>query len=442
VPPAFRTTPFAICHPATHCRLSGYPPFPLPWSTSGKWLATCTTGCDLPLTSFSRDNLSTAMLSSAGWQAQLMSLVPHPGATVLAPIPCHGQSLQGSDAAHAPRNTTKNHLPTTQRNVCGRALGAPSRSFFRPAQAHVGESALFASVSTNIPSQNARSPSSGTAPLVPHGRTSRGSWSQQTASPSALIGRSQGDASPQVTRTGTVARAVEGSIMGPRAALEQRRHNPLTPYNREAWVEELLHHGLHRKYPLLVQGLTNGFSLGIPQIRHTYAPPNHPSLKLLHDIYISIVDNEFAAGCYIGPFTRSQLEADLGPFQTSPLSLVPKTSKPGKYRAVHNFSHPHSPQPEAFLVNSHINSDDFPCTWGTFSTMALLIACLPPGSQAAIRDVAEAYRTIPVMPAQWPGLVVRLQVEDQFAVNTCNKFGLASAGGVYGMVADAGADIF
>ena len=74
--------------------------------------------------------------------------------------------------------------------------------------------------------------------------------------------------------------------------------------------------------------------------------------------------------------------------------------------------------------------------------MALLIARLPPGSQASIRDVAEAYRTIPVKPAQWPGLVIRLQAEDQFAVNTCNNFGLVSAGGVYGLLADAGADIF
>ena len=45
-------------------------------------------------------------------------------------------------------------------------------------------------------------------------------------------------------------------------------------------------------------------------------------------------------------------------------------------------------------------------------------------------------------PSQWPGLVICLQAEDQFAINVCNNFGLASAGGIYGMVADAGADIF
>ena len=182
--------------------------------------------------------------------------------------------------------------------------------------------------------------------------------------------------------------------------------------------------------------------MGIPRITCTYTPPNHPSVVSLPDVYKSSIDSEFKTGRYIGPFTRGQLESAMGPFQTSPLSLVPKTSKPGLFRAVHDFSHPHKPSPHATSINSHISSDDFPCTWGTFSTVALLIARLPPGSQASIRDVAEAYRTIPVKPAQWPGLVIKLQEEDQFAVNTCNNFGLTSGGGAYGLLADAGADIF
>ena len=93
-------------------------------------------------------------------------------------------------------------------------------------------------------------------------------------------------------------------------------------------------------------------------------------------------------------------------------------------------------------VNSHINCDDFPSTWGTFTTVTLLIAHLPPGSQASVQDVAEAYRTIPAHPDQWPGLVICLQEEDSFAINMCNNFGLTSAGGVYGLVADARVDIF
>ena len=194
--------------------------------------------------------------------------------------------------------------------------------------------------------------------------------------------------------------------------------------------------------PHLIPGLAEGFDLGIPPILCTYTPPNHPSIRPLLNVYNDIVNNELLAGRYVGPFSCSQLEAVLGPFQTSLLSLVLKTSKLGKFRVVHNFSFPHEPMANVTSINLHIDSDNFPCTWGTFTTVAFIIACLPPGSQASIRDVAEAYRTIPAKPAQWPGLVIRLQVDNQFAINLCNNFSLTSVGGVYGMVADTGADVF
>ena len=227
-----------------------------------------------------------------------------------------------------------------------------------------------------------------------------------------------------------------------RVALKSRKREALSPYHPQAWAMELSAHGLRDRYPSLVDGLTNGFDLGIPCIHSTFMLPNHHSINPLIAVYSSIVDNKFMARRYIGPFTCNQLEANIGPFQTSLLSLVPKTSKPGKYCAVHDFSHPHNPTPRTASINSQIDSNEFPCTWGTFSTVALIVVCLPPGSQASVWDVGEAYRTIPATPSQWPGLVIHLCGEDQFAVNTCNNFGLTLARGVYGMVTDAGMDIF
>ena len=306
----------------------------------------------------------------------------------------------------------------------------------------MAESVRSASDATNTPLRNATKPNYGMARHVELEKTSRGAWSQQTASRYVSTGSSQRVVAPPDTQTDTDARDVERPIMELKNALERRGREPLTPYANGAWAELLLECGLEGRYPLLVQSLAGGFDVGIPRIARTYIPPNHASVRSLPDVYNSVIDSEFKSGQYIGPFTWVQLESALGPFQTSPLSLVPKTSKPGVYRAVHNFSHPHKPSPNTTSINSHIDSDAFPCTWGTFFAVALLISRLPPGSQASIRDVAEAYRTIPVAPAQWPGLVIRLEVEDQFAVNTCNNFGLTSAGGVYGYLADAGADIF
>jgi len=129
--------------------------------------------------------------------------------------------------------------------------------------------------------------------------------------------------------------------------------------------------------------------------------------------YASITQKEFDTERYIGPFTQQELEGIISPFQSLPLSLVPKSGKPGKYIPVHNFLHPYSTSNDIASINLYINIDNFPCTWGTFHAVALLIFCLPPGSRASIRDVAEAYRTIPVLSSQWLGLVVRLQGEDR-----------------------------
>lgn len=89
----------------------------------------------------------------------------------------------------------------------------------------------------------------------------------------------------------------------------------------------------------------------------------------------------------------------------------------------------------------HINSNDFSCTWGTFTAFCLLIWHLPPGSQDCVRDVAEAYRNVPLHASQWPGTVVRLSEKDTFGVNTQASFGGASFPGVFGHTLDAELDI-
>ena len=58
--------------------------------------------------------------------------------------------------------------------------------------------------------------------------------------------------------------------MGCKDVLKQRRREPLTPYNKGVWAEQLLNLGLQEKNPHLVQGIAKGFNLGIPTISCTY----------------------------------------------------------------------------------------------------------------------------------------------------------------------------
>lgn len=228
--------------------------------------------------------------------------------------------------------------------------------------------------------------------------------------------------------------------MEPALVLSHRRRRPLTPLRADEWESQLRDAGLLDIYPHLVPSLRYGFISDIPFIHRTFTPLNSPSLQTPAGEFQRIVNHEFAAGRYIGPFSRLSLESIIGPFQSSPLSLIPKPHKPEVFRLIQNFSFPRQPSDGISSINYHIDPANFPCTWGTFNAFALLCWRLPLGSQGAVRDVAEAYRILPLHPSQWPGTVVRLD-DDQFAVDTCAAFGVGSHAGLFGSLADACTDI-
>ena len=87
-----------------------------------------------------------------------------------------------------------------------------------------------------------------------------------------------------------------------------------------------------------------------------------------------------------------------------------------------------------------MSPDDFTAPFSTFPIVSLLLSYLPPGLQGAVRDVAEAYHTIPVHLSQWHGLIVRLS-DSHFTVDTALCFCFASSAGIYGSVANAAVDI-
>ena len=115
---------------------------------------------------------------SAELPTPLLKLAPPHGATmsvvvarVAGLVHTRHQALshQGSAAVHAPQNTSKGHHRSAGKSGPAMACSAPDEtdwSFFSPAQAHVGEPARYALVTTNTPSRNAMAPSCGMDPPV------------------------------------------------------------------------------------------------------------------------------------------------------------------------------------------------------------------------------------------------------------------------------------
>ncbi|KAE8189416.1 hypothetical protein CF336_g5741, partial [Tilletia laevis] len=161
-------------------------------------------------------------------------------------------------------------------------------------------------------------------------------------------------------------------------------------------------------------------------------PPNHKSatsdLKTLN----SAIEKEIGLGRACGPYTKEEVEDLIGPFQTSPLGLVLKPN--GKWRMVQDFSYPRKGDYPA--INNYIASDEFVCAWHGYWDFVDLARFMPPGSLAAMADASEAFRAVGAAKDQWPGLVI-LAPSGWFIIDTRLPFGLASATGVWGSVADA-----
>lgn len=175
-----------------------------------------------------------------------------------------------------------------------------------------------------------------------------------------------------------------------------------------------------------------------------YRPsPNRSSIVEFEADFHAIIQKEIEKRRYIGPFKAEVLEHLIGPFQTSPLSIILKPRKPGKFCIIQNFSFLQSPSTlfSNPSLNSCIDANNFPTTWGKFSIMYQLIATLPPGLEAATCDIAEAYQTVPLYPSQWLADVVCIS-DSEFCADTCTTFSATPSVGAYGHIIDAGTEIF
>ena len=301
---------------------------------------------------------------------------------------------------------------------------------------------LFALADTNTTSLGARQHVPGTTSMTPFPSM----WApRSTPNPESYFvpNGNRREAVPTHTNPSTYARDVAPSPMEPSAAPELRTLSPPMPYKADSWKHALHEAGLFICFIQVPSGICNGFLIDFPTLSSTQSPPNKDSVLMYADKFQKMIDHELIKRRYIGPFSQSQLLALLGPFQSSPISIIPKPGRPGKFRIVQNFSFPISPSaryPNP-SINSYINAVNFPTLWGTFFIVYLLISRLPPSSEAETWDVAEAYHTIPLHPSQWSAAVVRANHNDLY-VDTCAAFGTTPSTGVYGHVADAGTEIF
>ncbi|KAE8181627.1 hypothetical protein CF336_g8852, partial [Tilletia laevis] len=203
------------------------------------------------------------------------------------------------------------------------------------------------------------------------------------------------------------------------------------PLNAEGFESVLESLNLLDDFGDLLAGLRDGFDFGIPPLRETRTPPNHVSASANSEALQIIAEKEMARGRWAGPYDRARVESEIGPFQTSPLGLLPKSN--GSWRLVQDLSYPRDRSYDS--INKFIISDEFLTTWDNVSEVFAAMLELGSGVEGATFDAMEAFRGILPSRSQLPGLVIQLQ-EWVFYIDFFLPFGLVSATGVWGRVAD------
>lgn len=204
----------------------------------------------------------------------------------------------------------------------------------------------------------------------------------------------------------------------------------VTPLRWQAWEGELAAAGCLEEFADVPMGIRDGFRLGVQSsVKVTHTPPNHKSATDHPEVVEAHIRKERSAGRYTGPFHPDRLELIIGPFRSAPLGTVPKGDS---FRIIGDMSFEQDGVPS---VNSEINAAQFPCEWGTFADCAVLVAEAVPGTQAAIFDVAAAYRCIPISPLDQPHAVIMWKGLAYLDHNAA--FGCTSSNGLFGRPADA-----
>ena len=120
------------------------------------------------------------------------------------------------------------------------------------------------------------------------------------------------------------------------------------------------------------------------------------------------------------------------PAQThiNPFGVIPKKHKPGKWRLIVDLS-----APEGHSVNDFVDKELCLLSYISVDDVARVVLQLGQGTLMAKADIKEAFRTIPVHPAdRW---LLGMQWEGQVLVDKVLPFGLRSAPLIFTAVADA-----
>ena len=145
------------------------------------------------------------------------------------------------------------------------------------------------------------------------------------------------------------------------------------------------------KTDTLLNGFTNGFSLGFEGEKQAFTSPNLKSALEMPSEVDRKLAKELSLGRLAGPFQSPPLSN----FRTSPIGLVPKKVK-NTYRVIHHLSYP-----KGSSVNDGIPFHKSTVNYATVDDAIAMIKRVGPGCYLAKTDIESAFSLLPVDPTDY-----------------------------------------
>ena len=164
-----------------------------------------------------------------------------------------------------------------------------------------------------------------------------------------------------------------------------------TPVKVQVLADYLIDYDKNEKI-FLIEGFSNGFSLGATDVSYSnLIPRNHKSTYEHPDILKTKIQKEVSLGRYMGPFKSPPFKK----FICSPLGLVPK-KEPGCFRLIHDLSYPKNAS-----VNSSIPPEKSAVVYQNIETVIDLVIKHGRHCLMAKADIEDAFRLLCINPRDY-----------------------------------------
>ena len=201
-----------------------------------------------------------------------------------------------------------------------------------------------------------------------------------------------------------------------------------TSLSVKAWSLLLADHPNRVWVDSLLKGLEDGVRIGFhPNSRCRPAASNLLSACIHPEVVQRYLDAEVACGNVAGPFSAEQLPAAI---MYNRFGVIPKPNKPGKWKLIVDLSYP-----QGSSVNDGISTTDSSMVYSSIDEAAKYITSLGKGALLAKIDICNAFRIIPVHPAD--SHLLGMQWDGQVFIDQQLPFGLRSAPLLFNAYADA-----